>query len=113
MTENQVVDTLAFVVVENDLSSEFSHKLIQSQFYFTLLKSGDRLLETSVTFMIGIPHERLNHLLQLIHTHCNRRKTYVPTRVDTLSFSGPPIMIEAEVGGALIYIYAVERFYQF
>ena len=111
---NGPIDTLVMLIVADEQVGELTQQLIQERFYFTRVESGGGFLQRpSVSLLIGINADRLEGLLKMIRKCCHKRLTYIPARVDPLIPLGQPVMIEAEVGGAIIFIFDVERFEQF
>jgi len=114
MAAKSDIDTLVILVVADEQLSELTHKLVAGKFYFTRVESGGGFLQRpSASLLLGIPGKRLEELLNLVRSCCKRRLTYIPARVDPLIPLGQPVMIEAEVGGAVIFTFEVERFEQF
>ena len=93
---------------------DLTHHLVQGGFYFTLVDTSGGFLQNSTDcLLIGINSARRENLLKIIRECCHVRRTYIPARVENPLLQGQPLMIEAEVGGASIYIMDVERFEQF
>lgn len=114
MTTEGSIDTLFVVVVASDQSGELADRLVKNRFYFTRIDSSGGFLEqATVSLLVGIHHDRQDKLLELIRTTCHTRRMYIPARVEPPMIQSQPVMIEAEVGGATIFIFAVERFEQF
>jgi uncharacterized protein YaaQ len=114
MTENKVVDKIYVVSVSGETVSSLREQLVQNGFYFTQIESSGGIIQKeSVSLLIGINQARMGELQQLIQRVCKRRRTYVPARTETVVLQTHPLMIEAELGGALVYSLDVERFEQF
>ena len=110
---NQEVNLLVIVIVASEQINELTQELIKGSFYFTRIDSSGGLLEKStVSLLIGINQNRLEPLLALIRKMCHTRLKFIPARVEAPLMQGQPLMIEAEVGGASIYVVDVERFEQ-
>ena len=113
MNETESIDRLVIAVVSRDDVGDLAQLLIRGGFYFTRVTShGGLLSEEIVSLLIGINGSRHAALLDLISGCCHTRVKYVPA-VDNSAFQGQPLMIEAEVGGAIIYTCEVEQFVQF
>jgi uncharacterized protein YaaQ len=113
MTTSDTIDQLFFVIVSSDQTGELTDKLVKNRFYFTRIDSSGGFLEqATVSLLVGINHERSEHLLQLIRTCCHTRRMYIPARVEPPMIQSQPVMIEAEVGGATIFTFDVELFAQ-
>lgn len=110
----KTVDKIYIVSVSGETVPILREQLVRKNFYFTQIESSGGIIQKeSVSLLIGIDHRRAGELLQLIRKVCKRRRTYVPARTETVVMQTHPLMIEAEVGGALIYTLDVERFEQF
>ncbi len=113
MTELLPIDQLFIVNVLGEQSSELRHRLIHDGFQITEMNSAGGLVqELQVSFLIGLHHSRQAPLLQHIRDCCRRQRRFLTTQ-----FEGSPTVfhsavIEAEVGGAMIYVLDVERFEQ-
>jgi uncharacterized protein YaaQ len=107
------IDSLVILIVAVEQAGELTQRLVGGRFYFTRVESGGGLIQKpSVSLLIGIPHSRKDDLLRVVRTCCQKRLTYIPARVDPLIPLSQPVMIEAEIGGAVVYGFDVERFEQ-
>lgn len=107
------IDQLVIVVVSSDQVGSLAQQLIKEGFYFTRVNSHWGILPVDmVSLLIGINSLRHQELTKLITQCCQTRLKYIPTQIDIPMFQGQPVMIEAEVGGAVIYTFDVERFEQ-
>ncbi len=113
MNSKSSVDQLALVVVSGRQADELMRQLVQARFYFTKIDSSGQLLqESTVCLLIGFSSNQLERLMGVIRVACHLRQEYVPTQL-TMTNSLPPLtMIEAQVGGALVYVMDVEQFIQ-
>ncbi len=113
MTERGPIDQLFIVNILGEQSSELRQRLIRDGFQITEMNSAGGLVqELQVSLLIGLNHIRQGQLLQHIRDCCRRQKRFLPTQ-----FEGSPTVfhsavIEAEVGGAMIYVLDVERYEQ-
>ena len=111
MSETQPIDQLFIVSVLGEQSGELRQRLIRDGFRITEMSSAGGLVqELQVSLLIGLNHARQAELLQHIRDCCRRQKRFLPTQ-----FEGSPTVfhsavIEAEVGGAMIFVLDVERF---
>ena len=113
MKSKTVIDQLVVVVVSSDQVGSLAQLLIKEGFYFTRVNSHWGILPVDmVSLLIGINASRHQELTDLISKCCQTRLKYIPTQIDIPMFQGQPMMIEAEVGGAVIYTFDVERFEQ-
>jgi uncharacterized protein YaaQ len=109
----QIVNQLVFATVAGSQAGEFIGRLTRAKFYVTRIDSrGGFLHEATVSLLIGLDRKRLPHFLELIRECCQTHRKLIPTPVEALLPEAPAMMIEAEVGGATIYVFDVERFEQ-
>ena len=110
---NDVINELVIVSVSGEQAGGLTHRLRGEGFYFTQLDSwGSLLEEATVCLLIGLNEARMPALLALIRECCQVHRQFIPARLDASMLQVQPVMIEAEVGGASIYTFAVERFVQ-
>jgi uncharacterized protein YaaQ len=113
MNEKESIDRLVIAVVSSEDVGNLAQELIRNSFYFTRVTSQGSLLSGElVSLLVGINSSRHAGLLDLISRCCHTRVKYIPA-IDNSAFQGQPVMIEAEVGGALIYTCEVEKFVQY
>ncbi len=113
MTRPTLVDQLVIATVSGTQTDALIEQLIRDGFYVTRVdSSGGILYEPTVSLLIGVDHERLPSLLGRIRECCHTRRRFVPAHVEAPLLEVQPVMIEAEVGGATIYVLDVERFEQ-
>lgn len=114
MAPQESINQLVIVTAASETLGELSQRLVHAGFYFTLTaNSGDLLQKESVTLLIGINHSRRDELMSLVEQACQRKRTYIPARMEPALYQNQPVMIEAEVGGAVVSSLEVERFEQF
>lgn len=110
---DQVVNQLVFATVAGSQAGEFTERLTQEGFHVTQIDSrGGILYEATVSLLIGLDRTQLPRFLELIRECCRARRKFIPAHVEALVSEAPVMMIEAEVGGAMIYVFDVERFEQ-
>ncbi len=107
------INQLVILVVSGRQSSDLMKKLTKNQFYFTVVNSsGGMIQEPTLSLFIGLNDSRLPALLKLVRACCQPQKQYIPAQLNFQpGYSNLP-MIEAQVGGALVYITDVEHFEQ-
>jgi uncharacterized protein YaaQ len=80
--------------------------------FVTIDSTGGFLRERNTTFLIAIPDEQVEFVLDIIKANCQTRSEYVssyPSAFDPTEFYMPR-PIEVQVGGASVWIVDVERF---
>jgi uncharacterized protein YaaQ len=107
------IDQLVIVVVSGGQASDLTQLLRTEGFYFTQLDSWGSLLEEPTwCLLIGLSGAVLPKLLSLIRNCCHVHRQFIPARLDASMLQVQPVMIEAEVGGAVVYTLTVEQFVQ-
>ncbi len=111
--EPETIDRLAITIVDGSQSRDLIQALNKEGFPVTIVDAvGGFLHEALVTLLIGLPHSRLSRFFAVAREQCPRRTRYVPMGVELSMTPGYPMMIEASVGGATVFILPVERFVQ-
>jgi uncharacterized protein YaaQ len=116
MCENCKIDTLIFLYVRNEQIEGLSKELIANQFQFTIISSSGGLLSyPNNSILIGISKDRLDELRKIVKRCCQRRTTHIATQTHIESYPqhSTPIIVEAEIGGAILNIVEVDHFEQF
>jgi len=113
-TPKPTIDQLVFVVVSGRQAETLMQALTQNGFYFTRYDlSMFAFQETRLCLLIGLNSAQTSRLMGLIEEHCQPRQEFVPVQFTPPAGFPPMSMIEAQVGGALVYQVEVERFEQF
>ena len=113
MTANHAVDRLVIATISGAQSAPLLDRLAREGFYFTQLdSSGGIMHDAAVSLLVGLNRERLPCLLESLRTCCHTRLRFIPAHAETALLDVQPVMIEAEIGGATIYVLEVERFEQ-
>jgi uncharacterized protein YaaQ len=114
MTLSNPVNQLVFVVVSGRQADLLSQALVKERFYFTKFDiSMFAFQETTLCLMIGLNSSRSGTLMQLVEENCQPHQEYVPVQFTPPAGFPPLSMIEARVGGALVYQVEIERFEQY
>ncbi|MEO8288628.1 MAG: cyclic-di-AMP receptor [Chloroflexota bacterium] len=100
-------------IVQGQDTIKLGNALRQKNIPFTMLDStGGFLRERNSTFMLGMPDEGLQHVLDVIAENCHTRSEYVssyPSAFDPAEFYMPR-PIEVQVGGASVWVLDVVYF---
>ncbi len=114
MTSDKILNQLVVATVSSRQASELADRLSRNGFNFTFIDSkGGGLLESTVSMLIGLNRAELPRLLERLRECCRVRRQFLPAHLEGPFLEAQPIMIEAEVGGAIVYVLEVERFEQF
>ncbi len=112
MTSN-IVNQLVVATVGSMQAGELTDVLIRDGFYVTQINShGGIWHEATVSMLIGLDRARLPRLLEHLRKCCSTRRQFLPAHVEGPFLEIQPVMIEAEMGGAVVYVLDVERFEQ-
>lgn len=113
MPPGDVVDMLVLLVVSGRQSSDLIASLVHEHFYFTQIdSSGGLVQEPTVALLIGLSSTRAEQLFHLVEEICQPYQEYIPVTINLHQGITPMSVVEAQVGGALIYTMNVERFEQ-
>lgn len=101
---------LIFAIISGDDTTRVCSALAKAGIYFTKLStSGGFLSSGNTTLMIGIPEEKVDEVIQIISSHCKKRKRMLAS----CSYeTGLPTSqaVEITIGGSTIFVVDVERF---
>jgi uncharacterized protein YaaQ len=111
--EPLMLDRLAITIVDGSQSRALLEVLGREGFRATTINAvGGFLHDSLVTLLVGMPQERLARFFALLREYCPRRTRYVPMGVELSMAPGYPMMIEASVGGASVFVLPIEEFRQ-
>jgi uncharacterized protein YaaQ len=100
-------------VVQGQDTGRVSQAFRQNSIPFTTLDStGGFLREKNCTFMVGVPDEQLEKVLDVLAANSHTRSEYVssyPSAFDPAEFYMPR-PIEVQVGGATVWVLNVEHY---
>lgn len=113
MSSTEPVNLLALIFVIGRQAEALMHRLVEEKFYFTKIESSGLVFqEPTIGLLIGLNNQRMNDLITVVEETCPPHKEYIPVQIMPLAGLPPLPMIEARVGGALVYSVEVERFIQ-
>ena len=111
MQPHDTTDQLFLVTVMGEQAGELTARLLRDGFVVTEINSSGSLLqEAQVSLLVGLNHTRQGQLLAHIRECCRRHRRFIAAHLEGSSSLFQPAVIEAEVGGAIIYALEVERF---
>jgi len=112
-SDYSTINQLVVVTVSGSQAGELVDRLTRDGFYVTRVdSSGGLLYEPTLTLLAGFDRARLPRLLEQVRECCHTEHRFIPAHVEAPLIEIQPVMIEAEVGGATIYVLDVERFEQ-
>jgi uncharacterized protein YaaQ len=113
MPGKKTVDRVAVITLQGGTADELTRRLTEYGFQVTIIESrGGFILEPSSTLLIGFFHADQELLLGRVREICATHKRLIPVQPDGSLLPALPLMIEAEVGGASVIAFPVERFIQ-
>ena len=115
MAEFASINQLVVVTTFGAQAGALIDRLTENGFYVTQVNSSGGLLYVygpRISLLVGVTQERLPELLEHIRDCCATRRRFVQAQGETLSLEARPMMLEAEMGGATIYVFDVEHFEQ-
>lgn len=113
MSQNSTVNQLVIATVAGSQAGALTDRLVADGFYVTQIdSSGGILYEATVSLLMGLDRARLPRLLENLRECCRTQRRFIPAHVEAPLLEIQPVMIEAEVGGATIYVLDVVRFEQ-
>jgi uncharacterized protein YaaQ len=113
MPDAKPVDRVAIITLQGGTADALTRRLNEAGFQVTIIESrGGFILEPSSTLLIGFFHADQDALLAHTRELCSAHKRLIPVQPDGSLLPALPLMIEAEVGGASVIAFPVERFIQ-
>lgn len=103
---------LIFAIINDEDVRAVSEALIENELTSTRLSStGSFLKAGNTTLLICLEDEKVDTAIELIKSHCKRRKQLLPSSHIGGAFSTYPV--EITLGGATVFVTDVERFEKF
>jgi len=102
---------MVLAVINQDDAPNVMQNLIQDGFSITKLSTtGGFLRAGNVTILVGADDNKTQEVIEIIKTHSQRRKQFVPPFLGNEMgfFSSMPV--EVAVGGATIFVLNIEQF---
>ena len=97
-------------IVNRKDSNEVCQALMEAGFYFTKMAStGGFLTAGNTTLMIGTENGQVDRAIGIIRSHCSRRVEPVTPMAHAASQTASH-PTEVTVGGAIVFVTAVEQF---
>jgi uncharacterized protein YaaQ len=107
------LDRLVILTVFESQADPLMKQLTLEDFHFTVINStGGVMQDAVICLLVGFFHERLPVLLEIVRKKCRPYRKYIPTQSLLTGETTNLPMLEAQLGGALIYMMNVERFEQ-
>lgn len=104
---------MAITIVDGTQAQHLIRALESAGFMVTQVDAvGGFLHEALHTFLVGLPRAQLPEFAALVRQYCPSRTRYVPVGVEMTLAPAYPLMIEARLGGATLFIVPVEQFLQ-
>ncbi len=101
------IDTLLIAIVQSQDADAATHALNQAHMGVTRISSLGGFLEIgNVTLLVGLAREDVDRALAILAAECHARIVFVNASPQATLFIAP---VEAQVGGATVFILPVER----
>ena len=114
MPAASMINQLSLLVISGKQAGDLMQELTRNDFYYTIIdNTGSMLQEPVVCLLVGLSNTRMDVLEQLVRIYCQPQKEYIPAQVNIPPGLPSFQMIEAQMGGAIVYTLEVERFEQF
>lgn len=108
------IDLLVVLVLSELQAPQLLERLRKENFQYTKMDTlGGVIQESTLCLILGLNHQRMPLLKNLIGEYCQLVSQYIPAQM----VNAPPeyismAMVEAKVGGAVMYSMNIERFEQ-
>lgn len=113
MASSDEINQLVIATISGAQAGTLTDRLTRDGYYVTHVdSSGGILQEATVSVLVGLDRARLPRLLEHLRECCHTRRRFIPAHVEAPLLEIQPVLIEAEVGGATVYVLDVERFVQ-
>lgn len=107
------VSEVVLISVIGERAPELVRDLTETGFYATMIASHGGLLdEPGLTLLIGLESAQRGVLLDKLRAECHTRRRLIPAQLGVALAAGQTLPVEAETDGAMIYVFAIERFEQ-
>ena len=107
------IDRLFIITVMGEQAAELRSRLTRDGFQATEINTAGGLLqEAQISYLVGFHSPRQAQLLAILREVCKRQRRYLPAHLEGSASLFHAAIIEAEVGGAVVFALDVERFEQ-
>ena len=111
--EQEPINRMAIAITGGSQARDLINGLNREGFPATKIDAvGGFLHEAAITLLVGLPEAKLADFLALVRHYCPAHTRYVPMNVEMALAPSYPMMIEARIGGASVFILPVEQFLQ-
>lgn len=113
MVQKNKINRLVILIVSGHQVHDLMPALSRHQLHFTIIdSSGGLFQEPTISLLVGLNQSQMGVLTSLVEQYCKSQTQYVPTQLSVPPHYTSLPMIEARIGGALLYAFEVERFEQ-
>jgi uncharacterized protein YaaQ len=106
-------DQLVILIASGSQSDALMKHLTREGFHFTVIDSTNVMMQEPILcLLIGFFHPRRPALLDIIRKNCRPYRKFIPTQNLLPGELVNLPLVEARLGGALVYMVNVERFEQ-
>lgn len=104
---------LLFAIMSDDDAKNVSAKLVKHHFQVTKLSSSGGFLKVgNTTLLVGLEEDKIDKALEIIKKYSSKREEIIP---NDLPYEGMDIItcpIKVQVGGCVVFVVDVDRFYK-
>ena len=108
----ETVNQLLLITTDASQVGELAERLTKDGFQLTRINNSGFFDEAAVSLLIGLNNARLTQVLEHVRIACHTRTRFIPANLEAPPLALQTALVEAEVGGAIIYALDVERFEQ-
>jgi uncharacterized protein YaaQ len=112
MAATETVNQLIFLTAAASQVGDLTDRLTRDNFHFTHINQSGFFDEAAVSLLIGLDKARWPQLLEHVRAACHVRRHFIPANLEAPPLVLQTTLVEAEVGGAVVYALDVERFEQ-
>lgn len=98
---------MVMAIIPRDHANQVLMSLVDAGFGTTFSESrGGMLRQSQQSIFLVLDAERVEEALSIIKTHCRSRKE---VEGSSKNDTGKPVPVSAELGGAVVFVWDVER----
>ena len=105
---------MVITVVQGKDAGVLTDKLVAKRYGITRINtSGGFLRESNATFLIGVEDDQVDDVINIIRANCKTRSRYLNPMAPMSEPGGEiyvPHPVEVQVGGATIFVLAVDKY---
>ena len=112
MTIQPTINQLVIITATTSQLGDLTDRLRRDKFQFTQVNNSGLFGEAAVSLLIGLDEARWPEVLEHVRIACHTRRHFIPANLEAPPLALQTALVEAEMGGAVVYALNVERFEQ-